>query len=319
MAASNNSGTTKGSVLGFTPGAALPAAPTGVTATNGDGSASIDWSAVAGATSYNIYYSTTFGVPKATATKITTITSPSIVTGLTNGTTYYFVVTAVNAAGEGVESSQVSATPTAAPPGRAVAVTKTSGDLQTIVQHTSLTEPLTVIVTDALGNGVPNVSVAFSAVPESGYIRPVTITTVSDGSAGFMSYIHTSGQLQIEASVSGIPSVIFTINITPSVHPFDGEYGCSFDSELDFWFSVSSGVLSGGSRDKLKHFSGMSYIIEPDGIVENVRFRESLDYNRWLWGQIVVDSLQNATAVGTYLRTYEATPVSEGTWSCERQ
>ena len=77
----------------------------------GSGQVSISWSAVAGATTYNLYYSTTSPVSKATGTKILGVTSPSVVTPLTRGTPYYFVVTAANADGESAESSQVTATP----------------------------------------------------------------------------------------------------------------------------------------------------------------------------------------------------------------
>jgi fibronectin type 3 domain-containing protein len=90
-----------------------PAAPGGVSATPGDAQASVSWSAVAGATSYNLYWATTTGVTKATGTKITGVTTPSAVTGLANGTKYYFVVTAVGAGGESAESAEVFATPVA--------------------------------------------------------------------------------------------------------------------------------------------------------------------------------------------------------------
>jgi len=90
----------------------IPSTPTGVTASPGDGSVSISWNAVSGATSYNIYWSTTSGVTKTNGTKITDATSPYSHTGLTNGTTYYYIVTAVNSSGESVEAAQVSAKPT---------------------------------------------------------------------------------------------------------------------------------------------------------------------------------------------------------------
>ncbi len=70
---------------------------------------------VFGASSYNIYYADTPGVTKSTGTKITDATKPYEITGLTNGTTYYFVVTAVNAFGESSESVEVSATPDTIP------------------------------------------------------------------------------------------------------------------------------------------------------------------------------------------------------------
>jgi inhibitor of cysteine peptidase len=89
-----------------------PPAPTGVSASAGNGQATISWNAVSGATSYNIYWSTTSGVTKTSGTKITGAASPYSHTGLINGTTYYYIVTAVNSFGESSESSQVSATPT---------------------------------------------------------------------------------------------------------------------------------------------------------------------------------------------------------------
>lgn len=88
-----------------------PSAPTGLSVAAGNGQVMISWSSVSGATSYNIYWSTTTGVTKTTGTKITGATSPYTHAALTNGTTYYYIVTAVNSVGESVESAQVSATP----------------------------------------------------------------------------------------------------------------------------------------------------------------------------------------------------------------
>ena len=93
----------------------IPAAPAGVSATGGANQVSISWSAVSGATSYNIYYATASGVTKTSGAKIINATSPYIQTGLAAGTTYYYIVTAANSAGEGLASSQASAA-TNAPP-----------------------------------------------------------------------------------------------------------------------------------------------------------------------------------------------------------
>ncbi|HEY4744034.1 MAG TPA: fibronectin type III domain-containing protein, partial [Desulfuromonadaceae bacterium] len=89
---------------------AVPAAPTGVAATGGTNQVTITWGAVPGATSYNIYWSTTSGVTIAKGTKIANATSPAVHSGLSASTTYYYIVTAVNSAGESLPSVQVSAT-----------------------------------------------------------------------------------------------------------------------------------------------------------------------------------------------------------------
>ncbi|RUS47809.1 glycoside hydrolase family 48 protein [Cohnella sp. AR92] len=90
----------------------VPSAPTGLAATAGDAQATLTWSASSGATSYNVKRATTSGGPYATVATGVTATSYAD-TGLTNGTTYYYVVSAANAAGESLNSAQASASPTA--------------------------------------------------------------------------------------------------------------------------------------------------------------------------------------------------------------
>jgi len=94
----------------------LPSAPTGVNGTPGAGSATITWQPVAGAVSYNIYHSTSPGVTTQTGTKVTGATIGSIVPNLIRGISYYFVVTAENAAGESAVSNEVSVIPNAPDP-----------------------------------------------------------------------------------------------------------------------------------------------------------------------------------------------------------
>ncbi|MDU5946287.1 MAG: glycoside hydrolase family 6 protein, partial [Paenibacillus macerans] len=88
----------------------VPAAPAGLTATAGNAKVELSWTASSGATSYNVKRATTSGGPYTTVAAGVTATSYTN-TGLANGTTYYYVVSAVNSAGESANSAQVAATP----------------------------------------------------------------------------------------------------------------------------------------------------------------------------------------------------------------
>jgi fibronectin type 3 domain-containing protein len=100
-----------------TPAAPLPnppPTPTGLTGTPGDGQVALAWNASAGAASYRVKRATASGGPYALVASPTSTSHTDM--GLTNGDTYYYVVSAVNAGGESADSSQVSATPSATPP-----------------------------------------------------------------------------------------------------------------------------------------------------------------------------------------------------------
>lgn len=113
--AAGNEGVTTDNTFTTSVGLAAPAAPTNVAVTATDTKNILSWTAVTGATTYNLYWSTTTGVTKTNGTKITGVTSPYPHTALRNGTAYYYVVTAVNTSGESGDSSQVTGTPTTPP------------------------------------------------------------------------------------------------------------------------------------------------------------------------------------------------------------
>ncbi len=104
------------STTATTPAAIIPAAALDVRATGGSKQVSVSWASVTGATSYNLYWSTSSGVTTANGTKISGATSPSVQTGLSDATNYFYIVTAVNSAGEGPASTQVAATTLPATP-----------------------------------------------------------------------------------------------------------------------------------------------------------------------------------------------------------
>lgn len=86
-----------------------PAAPTGLLATPSTGQVVLAWNPLTGATGYNIKSSLASGGPYSI---VTSNWAGSTYTNLNlpNNTTYYFVISGVNAAGEGPNSSPASAT-----------------------------------------------------------------------------------------------------------------------------------------------------------------------------------------------------------------
>jgi len=109
----------------------LPSAPTGLAAEAGVGQTALSWNQVTGASGYNLQRSTVSGGPYTTRSASLTGTS-FLDTGLTNGTTYYYVVSALNVWGQSTNSPQVMVTP-----GVNVAV-KWEGDLIANVQSINL-------------------------------------------------------------------------------------------------------------------------------------------------------------------------------------
>ncbi|MFL6005040.1 MAG: LamG-like jellyroll fold domain-containing protein [Gaiellaceae bacterium] len=123
--ATASAGTANGTVVngGWVAGAPVstdatpPAQPQGLAATPGDGSVSLNWTPNSDAdlAGYNLYRATTAPVP-TTGTAVngsTLLTSPGYIdTGLTNGTTYHYVVVAVDNVGNAsTASAEAVATP----------------------------------------------------------------------------------------------------------------------------------------------------------------------------------------------------------------
>jgi hypothetical protein len=90
------------------------APPSGLAATGGTGQVALNWNAVPGAASYNIYRSTSSAGEGSTPFR-TGVTATSFTdTGLAAGTTYYYQVSAVNSQGESAKSNEASAAPATA-------------------------------------------------------------------------------------------------------------------------------------------------------------------------------------------------------------
>jgi hypothetical protein len=145
-----------------------PPVPTALTATPGNAQVALAWGASSGATSYNVKRSTVNGSGYAT------VASPTVTnytnTGLTNGTTYYYVVSAVSAGGESANSAQASATPIA-PPAAPTGLVATAGNSQ-------------VALSWAASSGATGYNVKRSTVNGSGYATVASPATTSYTNTG---------------------------------------------------------------------------------------------------------------------------------------
>jgi cellulose 1,4-beta-cellobiosidase len=84
--------------------------PTGLVAVSGDDQVTLSWNASGNASSYNVKRATSSnGVYSVIATNVTTLGFTN--TGLSDGTIYYYAVSAVNPVGESANSAGVSAQP----------------------------------------------------------------------------------------------------------------------------------------------------------------------------------------------------------------
>jgi glycosidase/fibronectin type 3 domain-containing protein len=91
---------------------APPAAPSGLDASEGNGTVSLDWASTPGAAGYRVYRSPVSGGGFVAVTSDPIAASDFIDTGLQNGRTFFYVVTALDAAGnESTWSNEVSALP----------------------------------------------------------------------------------------------------------------------------------------------------------------------------------------------------------------
>jgi|GEM_PF-4108323 len=142
-------------------GASLPSAPTDVAATAASKVVTVQWSPVVGATSYKVYRASTSGVNKSNYGTLPngdqqpSAASPFLDINVTNGTTYYYVVTAVNAVGESAESSEVFATPTSTNvPSAPIGLKATASAGQVTLEWNSSTDAASYFVYMATVSGI---------------------------------------------------------------------------------------------------------------------------------------------------------------------
>ena len=179
-----------------------PAPPTNLTAAAGNASATLQWTAAAGATSYNVYRGTASGQETLLQSGVTA--TSFVDTGLTNGTTYYYEVTSVNIDGESARTAEVSVSPHALPPLPPTGLTATAGDTTATLQWTA-----------AAGATSYNVYRGTASGQETLLQSGITITSfadtgLTDGTTYYyeVTSVNTNGEGARSAEVSASPHVL---------------------------------------------------------------------------------------------------------------
>jgi fibronectin type 3 domain-containing protein len=187
----------------------LPASPEGLTATAGSGEATLSWEPVAGAASYSIYQGATSGgegvTPVQTGITGTSFTAQS----LTNGTTYYFIVAAVNSSGVGAFSSEASATPTASAgiPIAPAGLTAAAGDGTATLSWAAVPGASTYNIYQGSASGQEGSTAIATNISATSY----NITGLTDGNAYYFTIAAVNsygvGPLSSEASATPAAAV----------------------------------------------------------------------------------------------------------------
>lgn len=212
-------------------GTQIPAIPAGLQATAGNAQVSLTWNASTGATSYNVKRSTTSGGPYTEISSPTTTSYTDI--GLTNGTPYYYVVTAVNSAGESNPSTQATATPTAPVtiPPVPTGLQATAGNAQISLTWSASTGATSYNVKRSTTSGGPYTKIA------SPTTASYTDTGLTNGTPYYyvVTAVNSAGESAASSQATATPAgtqADVTITITPAnAHPISPYiYGLNFYS-----------------------------------------------------------------------------------------
>jgi len=191
-------------------GGSAPVAPTGLVATPGNATVNLSWAATSGATGYYVKRSTTSGAESRISTQAGTSFSD---TGLTNGTKYFYVVSAYNSYGESANSSEVSATPAAPALSAPANLTATAGDTQVGLAWSAVASATSYNVKRSTTSGA---EITISSPMTNAF----TDTGLTNGTKYFYVVSAVSGATESanSAEVNATPAAA-AVNVTITVNP----------------------------------------------------------------------------------------------------
>lgn len=204
-----------------------PSVPTGVNvAISASNALTISWNSVANATSYNVYWSTSPGANKL-STKLSGITSTNYVhTGLINGNTYYYVVTALNSYGESSISAEVFALLTTPHPPGAVAAVAGNGQA-TVSWNTTGAISYNIYMASQPGVTKANFASLTDGMSHIGVTSPFTHMGLVNGTTYYfvVTSVNSFGESGESSEVAVTPATTSSLTVSGAVKYEDKEYG----------------------------------------------------------------------------------------------
>ena len=287
---------TNSSQVSATPEPPAPPAPTGLTATPGNTLVILSWNTASGATSYNVKRATTSGGP------YTTIASPTSTsymdTGLVNGTTYYYVVSAVNGGGQSANSSQITAVPSPAcvpAPSGIVGWWPADGNANDVISGDNGTlEGGATFAAGEVGQGFRlDGTNAFVQIPDSAALKPTNVTVEA--------WVWLDPNLPTN---NGAEQIVFKKNTADAF--FEG-------------YSLSKQTIDNGDGTSSDHFQ---FTISNNG--DQVSINSQTIVQRGIWYHVAatydgnqsilyVNGVAEASAIAGFALDYDTTPVFIGT------
>lgn len=220
----------------------LPA-PTGVSATATASQIALSWSAVSGATTYNVYRGTTSGSYASLITGLTSTTHTD--TTAVNGTSYFYVIRAVKSGVESTNSSEVSGQPIA--PFTMASATATSATAVSVAWNAATGAASYDLrygtVSGTYSTTVPNVTTPYSVTGltagQTYYFRIVARNAVGTGAS-----VNSTNELS--AATSALPVIS---SITNKTMESDGSIAVTFTiSDVDNTLNCSTSMSKTSSN-----------------------------------------------------------------------
>ena len=261
-------------------------APANLTVTASTGTATLDWDAVSGATSYTLYWATSNGI-STSSSAITSISTDNYThSSLSNGSTYYYKVAAIDATGVGTLSSEVSAAPVLSVPANFSA---TATNSQTSLDWDNVSGATSYTLYWGTANGITSSSSSIASISTSNY----THSSLTNGTAYYYKVA------AVDASSTG------TLSSEVSATPVNLLVGGSIQSgplTLSTKVTTFAGTGSSGSTDNST--GTLASFDYPSGITTDGTNLYITDSDNNKIRQIVISSGEVTTIAGTGAACY---------------